>query len=67
MNRETRKLSKIPEQVRQELLPFYINRLALAAEDNDVEKIDKLTDETAWRIRSGLAVSREYLLVMSIQ
>lgn len=57
MNRETRKLSKIPEQVRQELEPFYINRVAIAMEDNDVAKIDKLTDETAERIRSGLAVS----------
>ncbi|EEF51750.1 palmitoyl-acyl carrier protein thioesterase [Ricinus communis] len=55
MNRETRKLSKMPEQVRQELVPFYTNRIAIAKENNDVEKIDKLTDETAERIRSGLA------------
>ncbi|CAB4280476.1 unnamed protein product [Prunus armeniaca] len=55
MNRETRRLSKIPEQVRQEVLPFYLNRVAVAAEKNDSEKIDKLTDGTAGRIRSGLA------------
>ncbi|XP_050221328.1 palmitoyl-acyl carrier protein thioesterase, chloroplastic-like [Mercurialis annua] len=55
MNRETRKLSKIPEQVRQELVPFYTSRIAITKENNDVEKIDKLTDETAERIRSGLA------------
>ncbi|KAJ6410447.1 hypothetical protein OIU84_007236 [Salix udensis] len=55
MNRETRKLSKIPSEVREELQPFYINRLAIPAEHNDVEKIDKLTDETAGRIQSGLA------------
>ncbi|XP_071722538.1 palmitoyl-acyl carrier protein thioesterase, chloroplastic-like [Rutidosis leptorrhynchoides] len=55
MNRETRKLCKIPPQVRQEVLPFYSTRLAIAKEDNDVEKIDKLTDDTAERIRSGLA------------
>jgi fatty acyl-ACP thioesterase B len=39
------------------LVPFYINRLSIAAEHNDVEKIDKLNNETAGRIRSGLAVS----------
>lgn len=59
MNRETRRLSKIPEQVRQEVLPFYLNRVAVATEKNDSEKIDKLTDGTAGRIRSGLAVSLE--------
>ena len=57
MNQETRRLSKIPEQVREEVIPFYLNRLAIAPEKNDNEKIDKLTDKTAERIRSGLAVS----------
>lgn len=57
MNQETRRLSKIPEQVREEVVPFYLDRLAVSAEMNDSEKIDKLTDETAERIRSGLAVS----------
>lgn len=61
MNRETRRLSKIPEQVRQEVMPFYINRVAIASEDNDSDKIDKLTDDTAERIRSGLAVSLKYI------
>ncbi|XP_020211217.2 palmitoyl-acyl carrier protein thioesterase, chloroplastic [Cajanus cajan] len=55
MNRQTRRLSKIPEEVRQELVPFYLNRLAVPIEEADCEKIDKLTDETAERIRSGLA------------
>ncbi|KAF5730966.1 Palmitoyl-acyl carrier protein thioesterase isoform 1 [Tripterygium wilfordii] len=55
MNRETRRLCKIPEQVRQEVLPFYLNRAAISTENNDLEKIDKLTDDTAERIRSGLA------------
>jgi len=55
MNQETRRLSKIPEQVREEVIPFYLNRLAIAPEKNDNEKIDKLTDKTAERIRSGLA------------
>ncbi|PON95736.1 Acyl-ACP thioesterase [Trema orientale] len=55
MNRETRKLSKIPEQVRHEVAPFYLHRAAIAKEKNDSKKIDKLTDETAERIRTGLA------------
>lgn len=61
MNRETRRLSKIPEQVRQEVVPFYLHRAAIATENNDNEKIDKLTDETAERIRTGLAVSIKFL------
>ncbi|KAK7411006.1 hypothetical protein VNO78_02326 [Psophocarpus tetragonolobus] len=55
MNRQTRRLSKIPEEVKQELVPFYLNRLAVPTEEVDCEKIDKLTDDTAQRIRSGLA------------
>ncbi|KAM7253754.1 hypothetical protein ACFE04_028506 [Oxalis oulophora] len=55
MNQETRKLCKIPEQVREEVVPFYSSRLAIPNEDNDVERIDKITDATAERIRSGLA------------
>lgn len=58
MNRETRKLSKIPEEVRQEVEPFYLNRHVLEINgDNNVvaEKINKLTDQTAHVIRSGLA------------
>ena len=57
MNRETRRLSKIPEQVRHELEPFYLQRAAIVTEKNDSEKIEKLTDETAERIQGGLAVS----------
>lgn len=55
MNRETRRLSKIPDQVRQEVVPFYLNKLAIPIEENDTDKIDKLTDATAGRICSGLA------------
>ncbi|XVF08670.1 hypothetical protein REPUB_Repub07fG0022800 [Reevesia pubescens] len=54
MNHETRRLTKIPNQVRQEVIPFYLNRIAIAEEKNDVEKIDKLTDENTERTRSGL-------------
>lgn len=55
MNRETRRLSKIPAQVKQEVVPFYLSRAAISTAYNDSEKIDKLTDDTAKRIRSGLA------------
>ncbi|KAI4343591.1 hypothetical protein L6164_010925 [Bauhinia variegata] len=55
MNKETRRLCKIPEEVKQEVFPFYVNRFAIASEQTDCEKIDKLTDDTAERIRSGLA------------
>ncbi|KAI3504543.1 hypothetical protein L1887_26095 [Cichorium endivia] len=57
MNRETRRLSKIPDEVRDEVTPFYLNRDAIAKEKIDHEKIEKLTDETAARIRHGLAPS----------
>ncbi|KAK4395585.1 Palmitoyl-acyl carrier protein thioesterase, chloroplastic [Sesamum angolense] len=55
MNRETRRLSKIPEEVKNEVQPFYLNRAAIATENTDSEKIEKLTDETAEIIRTGLA------------
>ena len=57
MNKETRRLSKIPEQVRHELAPLYLHRAAIVTKKNDTEKIEKLTDETAERIQSGFAVS----------
>ncbi|XP_024976339.1 palmitoyl-acyl carrier protein thioesterase, chloroplastic-like [Cynara cardunculus var. scolymus] len=57
MNRETRRLSKIPDEVRNEVTPFYLDRSAIATEKIDHEKIEKLTDETAARIRPGLAPS----------
>ncbi|CAK9138278.1 unnamed protein product [Ilex paraguariensis] len=55
MNRETRRLCKIPDEVREEVQPFYLNRVSIAREDADSEKIEKLNDETAEIIRSGLA------------
>ncbi|XP_077228158.1 palmitoyl-acyl carrier protein thioesterase, chloroplastic-like [Tasmannia lanceolata] len=54
MNRETRRLSKIPEQVREEVEPFFLDRTVIAS-TNDSSKIDKLNDQTAESIRSGLA------------
>ncbi|XP_071703929.1 palmitoyl-acyl carrier protein thioesterase, chloroplastic-like [Rutidosis leptorrhynchoides] len=57
MNRETRRLSKIPDEVRNEVAPFYLSRDAIPTENIDHEKIEKLTDETAARIRAGIAPS----------
>ncbi|TVT97621.1 hypothetical protein EJB05_29921 [Eragrostis curvula] len=55
MNRETRRLSKMPDEVRQEVLPFYLERSIITADANKSSKIEKLTDATAEHIRSGLA------------
>ncbi|MED6107635.1 hypothetical protein PIB30_015809 [Stylosanthes scabra] len=54
MNGETRKLCKIPEEVRKELTPFFINRFAISNKDTDSEKIHKLTDQDAENIQTGL-------------
>ncbi|XP_017420249.1 palmitoyl-acyl carrier protein thioesterase, chloroplastic [Vigna angularis] len=54
MNRETRRLSKMPEEVRQELDPFYFNKFAIATEEIDQQKIQKLTDATAEGFRFGV-------------
>ncbi|XP_073117364.1 palmitoyl-acyl carrier protein thioesterase, chloroplastic isoform X2 [Elaeis guineensis] len=51
MNRETRMLSKIPEQVKEEVRPFYLDRKVIHESSED--KIDKLTDETAENIISA--------------
>ncbi|KAL3631731.1 hypothetical protein CASFOL_024715 [Castilleja foliolosa] len=55
MNRETRRLSKIPDEVKNEVEPFYLNRAAIATENTDRDKIEKLNDETAQIIKAGLA------------
>ncbi|KAG6513167.1 palmitoyl-acyl carrier protein thioesterase, chloroplastic-like [Zingiber officinale] len=55
MNRETRRLSKLPEQVREEVKPFYLERRVFFNGSCDNEKIEKLTEDTAENIKSGLA------------
>ncbi|XP_051113156.1 palmitoyl-acyl carrier protein thioesterase, chloroplastic-like [Andrographis paniculata] len=57
MNRETRRLSKMPDDVKSELLPFFFNRRAIVEgeEDTTRDNIDKLTDQTADAIKTGLA------------
>ncbi|KAK2450995.1 palmitoyl-acyl carrier protein thioesterase, chloroplastic [Trifolium repens] len=52
MNKLTRKLSKIPEEVRGEIEPYFVNSDPVVDEDN--RKLTKL-DDTAEYIRTGLA------------
>ncbi|XP_010249881.1 PREDICTED: palmitoyl-acyl carrier protein thioesterase, chloroplastic [Nelumbo nucifera] len=52
MNKQTRKLSKIPEEVRGEIEPFYIDSAPILEEDS--RKLPKLDDNTADYVRSGL-------------
>ncbi|GAB4860392.1 hypothetical protein Ancab_035550 [Ancistrocladus abbreviatus] len=56
MNRETRRLSKLPEEVKNEVAPFYNTaQVAFQSGEEDTEKIGMLIDETADIIQSGLA------------
>lgn len=55
-------MSKTPEQVREEVKPFYLDRRVFLYGSCDNEKIDKLTEDTAENIRSGLEVSAHTLV-----
>ncbi|KAK7282071.1 hypothetical protein RIF29_10589 [Crotalaria pallida] len=55
LNKVTRRLSKMPEEVKQEAVPFNFIKRAIAEEETDYEKIHKITDDTAEGIRSGMA------------
>ncbi|KAJ6856932.1 palmitoyl-acyl carrier protein thioesterase [Populus alba x Populus x berolinensis] len=52
MNKVTRRLSKIPEDVRGEIEPFFLNSDPVVNEDST--KLPKLDDKTADYIRKGL-------------
>ncbi|KAI4335804.1 hypothetical protein L6164_014413 [Bauhinia variegata] len=52
MNKLTRKLSKIPEEVRGEIESYFVDSCPVVDEDN--RKLPKLDDDTADYIRSGL-------------
>ncbi|KAE8735361.1 Palmitoyl-acyl carrier protein thioesterase [Hibiscus syriacus] len=52
MNKLTRRLSKIPEEVRGEIEPHFMNRDPIVAEDS--RKLVKLDDSTAEYVRKGL-------------
>lgn len=52
MNKQTRRLSKIPEAVRGEIEPYFVN--ASPVVDEDGRKLPKLDDNTADYARKGL-------------
>uniref|UniRef100_A0A1J3GPG4 Acyl-[acyl-carrier-protein] hydrolase n=1 Tax=Noccaea caerulescens TaxID=107243 RepID=A0A1J3GPG4_NOCCA len=52
MNKLTRRLSKIPEEVRAEIEPYFVNSDPVLAEDS--RKLTKLDDKAADYVRSGL-------------
>ncbi|KAL3501805.1 hypothetical protein ACH5RR_036254 [Cinchona calisaya] len=58
MNQQTRRLSKMPDEVRTEISPWFIEKQAIK-EDNP-EKIDKL-DDSARYVNSGLKPKRSDL------
>ncbi|XP_071910952.1 palmitoyl-acyl carrier protein thioesterase, chloroplastic isoform X2 [Coffea arabica] len=52
MNKETRRLSKIPDEVRAEIEGYYLDSPPIV--DEDGRKLPKLDDKTAEYIRTGL-------------
>lgn len=60
MNKLTRRLSKIPDEVRGEIEPYFMNSPPVVEEDG--RKLQKLDDNTADFVRTGLTVSRSSLL-----
>ncbi|CAA7409934.1 unnamed protein product [Spirodela intermedia] len=53
MNRHTRKLSKMPEEVRAEIQPFFFERTSTVEQDD--RKVEKVDEETADYVREGLS------------
>ncbi|XP_020269658.1 palmitoyl-acyl carrier protein thioesterase, chloroplastic-like isoform X2 [Asparagus officinalis] len=53
MNKHTRKLAKMPEEVRAEIGPYFIEHKAIV--DEDSRKLTKLDDNTADYVKTGLA------------
>lgn len=56
MNKHTRKLSKIPTEVREEIEPYFSDRVAIV--DEDSRKLQKIDDSCADYIRKGLTVCK---------
>lgn len=55
MNKKTRRLSKIPDEVRQEIGPYFVDSPPVL--DDDSRKLPKLDEHTADYVCSGLTVS----------
>lgn len=54
MNKQTRRLSKIPEEVRAEIGSYFVDRDPIIEDDS--RKLAKLDDSTADYVRKGLTV-----------
>lgn len=54
MNKKTRRLSKIPEEVRGEIEPYFMNSDPVVEDDSRIST--KLDENTADIIRTGLSV-----------
>lgn len=61
MNRKTRKLSKMPEEVRAEISPYFLERSAIKDENMMTQKIIRLNGN-AECVRSGLTVGLPFCL-----
>jgi fatty acyl-ACP thioesterase B len=55
MNQKTRRLSKMPNEVREEISPHFLERSAIKENNLVTQKIKKL-DDSAQLVRSGLTV-----------
>ena len=64
MNKLTRRLSKIPEEAREEIGSYFVNSAPILEEDN--RKLPKLDDDTADYIRTGLSVCQLFFVVSII-
>lgn len=62
MNKETRRLSKIPDEVRGEIGSYFVDSPPIV--DDDSRKLPKLDENTAEYIRTGLTVSSSPLLLI---
>ncbi|KAG0557045.1 hypothetical protein KC19_11G098600 [Ceratodon purpureus] len=60
MNRKTRKLSKMPEEVRAEISPYFLERSAIKDESTMTQKIIRLNGNAEY-VRSGLTPRRSDL------
>lgn len=64
MNKLTRRLSKIPEEVRQEIGSYFVDSDPILEEDN--RKLTKLDDNTADYIRTGLSVCQLVFFLIAV-
>ena len=64
MNKKTRRLSKIPPEVRGEIEPYFMDSTPVVEEDS--RKLQKLGDNTADYVRTGLSVSFSFNIISQL-